>query len=29
MMLSDEVLNLAPDVAVSVLTRQSEEELLA
>ena len=29
MMLSDEVLNSAPDVAISVLTRQSEEELLA
>jgi len=29
MMLSDEVLSAAPDVAVSVLTRQSEEELLA
>ncbi len=29
MMLSDEVLNLAPDVAISVLTRQSESELLA
>lgn len=29
MMLSDEVLNAAPDVAVSVLTRQSEAELLA
>ena len=28
MMLSDEVLSAAPDVAVSVLTRQSEEELL-
>jgi hypothetical protein len=27
-MLSDEVLNLAPDVAISVLTRQSEGELL-
>jgi magnesium transporter len=27
-MLSDEVLNLAPDVAISVLTRQSESELL-
>ncbi len=29
MTLSDEVLNVAPDVAVSVLTRQSEAELLA
>ena len=29
MMLSDEVLNAAPDVAMAVLTRQSEEELLA
>ncbi len=29
MMLSDEVLNAAPDVAISVLTRQSEEALLA
>ena len=29
MMLSDEVLNTAPDVAISVLTRQSEQELLA
>ena len=29
MTLSDEVLNAAPDVAVSVLTRQSEAELLA
>jgi magnesium transporter len=29
MMLSDEVLSAAPDVAVSVLTRQSEAELLA
>lgn len=28
MMLSDEVLNAAPDVAISVLTRQSEAELL-
>jgi len=29
MMLSDEVLNAAPEVAISVLTRQSEQELLA